>query len=130
FSDSEFDRLVFRESLEMLDDVVKTMEEAHRVTKPGGRVEIHTNHFAASNSYVDPRQKWHFSFYTFDYFLEDFLYPVYTHRKYRMIERHFIFHRKWGMGSLLARISPRRYEKYYAHRYPPYRLSFELEAVK
>lgn len=130
FSDNEFDRVLFTGSLECLDSVLQAMEEAHRVARPGGRVEIHTTHFASSNSYWDPLQKWHFSFYTFDYFLEDFTYPVYTSRKYRMIRKKFIFRRKWGMGQILSKLSPRRYEKYYAQRYPPYRLFFELEVVK
>ena len=130
FEDNEFHRILFTGSLECLDQVVKAMEEAHRIVQPGGHVEIYTTHFAASNSYWDPLQKWHFSYYTFDYFLQDFVYPVYTQRKYRMIRKEFIFHRKWGMGQTLSRISARRYEKYYAHRYPPYRLFFELEAIK
>ena len=129
-SDSEFDRVLFTSSLECLDNVVRAVEEAHRVAKPGGRVEIHTTHFASSNSYWDPLQKWHFSYYTFDYFLADFVYPIYTDRKYRMIQKKFLFRRKWGMGQILSKLSARRYEKYYAHRYPPYRLFFELEVVK
>lgn len=130
FEDNQFDRLLFSGSLECLDDVVKAMEEAHRIARPGGRVEIRTPHFAASRSYHDPTQKRCFSFYTFDYFLEDFTYPIYTDRKYRMIQRRFIFTRKWGLGSILSSLSPRRYEKYYAHRSPPYELFFELEVVK
>jgi len=130
FEDHQFDRVLFTASLECLEDIVKAMEEAHRISRPGGRVEIHTTHFAASNSYWDPKQKWHFSYYTFDYFTEDFVYPIYTPRKYRMVRKELLFSRKWGMGNLLYRISARRYEKYHAHRYPPYRMFLELEVVK
>lgn len=130
FEDNTFDKCIFSGSLECLDSVLKSMEEVHRITRPGGRVEIHTTHFAASNSYWDPLQKWHFSYYTFDYFLEDFTYPIYTDRKYRMIRKEFIFSRKWGLGRILSTLSTRRYEKYYARRFPPYRLFFELEVIK
>ncbi|MBI4971062.1 MAG: methyltransferase domain-containing protein [Candidatus Omnitrophica bacterium] len=128
--DSQFDRVLFTGSLECLDSVLKSMDEAHRVLKPNGRVEIHTTHFASSNSHWDPLQKWHFSYYTFDYFTEGFDNPVYTDRKYRMIRKELMFRRKWGMGQLLYKLSPRRYEKYHAYRFPPYRQFFELQAIK
>lgn len=130
FEDNTFDKCIFSGSLECLDNVLKSMEEVHRITRPGGRVEIHTTHFAASNSYWDPLQKWHFSYYTFDYFLEDFTYPIYTDRKYRMTRKELLFRRKWGLGRILYSLSARRYEKYHAYRYPPYRMFFELEVVK
>jgi hypothetical protein len=47
-----------------------------------------------------------------------------------MVQKRFIFNRKWGMGSMLSSLSARRYERYHAHRYPPYELFFELEVVK
>ena len=128
--DHQFDRAIFNGSLECLDSIVRAMEEVHRILKAGGRTEILSTHFAASNSYWDPLQKWHFSFFTFDYFTEGFVNPVYTDKKYRIIQRKFLFRRKWGIGSILSKLSPRRYEIYHAHRFPPYRLFFELEAVK
>ena len=67
---------------------------------------------------------------TFDYFSRDFVYPVYSDRKFNILKKEFVFGKKLSLGKLLAQASARRYEKYYAHRYPPYKLHFELEVLE
>ncbi|MBI4430835.1 MAG: class I SAM-dependent methyltransferase [Candidatus Omnitrophica bacterium] len=130
FGDNTFDLVACQDTIQILDSILDTMNEIHRVSKPGAVVKIRTPHYSHPNSWKDPLHKWHLAFDSFDYFLEDFGYPRYTDRKYRMIRKEFIFNRKFGIGNLLAKISPRRYEKYYCHRYPPYNMYFELEVVK
>ena len=130
FEDNTFDLIICQDTIQILDSVVATMDEMHRVGKNGARVKIRTPHFAHPNSFRDPLHKWHLTFDTFDYFTVDFDYPIYTQRKYKIIERELIFKRRWGMGYLLSRLSVRRYEKYHSHRYPPYGMNFELEIVK
>lgn len=130
FEDNTFDVVICQDCIQVFDSILNTVNEIHRISKPGARLKIRTPHYSHPNSWRDPTQKWHFSFYSFDFFLEDFGYPQYSDRKYRMIEKRFIFNRKFGIGNILARLSPRRYEKYYAHRFPPYNMYFELEVVK
>jgi ubiquinone/menaquinone biosynthesis C-methylase UbiE len=129
-ADNAFDEIICQDTIQLFDNVVKIMEEMHRIGKPGAILKIRTPHFSHPNSFRDPMHKWHFTIDTFDYFTDDFEYPIYTDKKYRMIKKEFIFTRKWGLGAMLARVSPRRYEKYHCHRSPPYNMYFELEVIK
>ena len=128
--ESRFDRIILRDAIEHFEDVVRTMEELHRIAKPGGRIEIWTPHFAHPNSFHDPTHKHHFSFGTFDYFTGDRAYPRYVSCRFRMVEKRMIFDGHEWLGRLIARLSARHYEKHYSHRFPPRGLYFELEILK
>lgn len=128
--DDAFDEVICQDTIQLLDNVVKTMEEIHRIAKPGAIVKIRTPHFSHPNSFRDPMHKWHFTIDTFDYFTEGFNYPIYTDKKFRMLKKEFIFNRKWGISAILAKTSRRRYEKFYCHRFPPNNMYFELEIIK
>jgi len=128
--DNIFDEIICQDTIQLFDNVVKIMEEMHRIGKAGAILKIRTPHFSHPNSFRDPMHKWHFTIDTFDYFTEDFRYPIYTDKKYRMLKKEFIFNRKWGIGAILARLSPRRYERYYCHRFPPYNMYFEMQVIK
>ena len=54
--------------IEHLTDTVGTMEEIHRVCKPGARVFITLPHFSSGNAYTDPTHLHQFSYFSFDYF--------------------------------------------------------------
>lgn len=130
FKDESFDMVYCCDIIEHLDDVVKTMQEIHRVAQDKAKVIISTPHFSHPNSFRDPTHKWHFTIDSFDYFTEELKYPVYTKEKFKILKKEFKFGRKFGISTILAKLSPRRYEKYYSHRFPPYGLYFELEVVK
>ncbi len=130
FPDNSFDILNCNNVVEHIDNVVKTMEELHRIGKNGAVIIIDTCHFAHPNSYRDPTHKWHFTFGTFDYFTGDIEYPRYSECTFRMLKKEFRFKKKHCRGRLYAFFSPRRYEKYYCHSCPPDGLHFELEIVK
>lgn len=129
-ADNRFDVILCRDVIEHLNDVVRTMEELHRIAKPGGRIKIWTPHFAHPNSFRDPTHRHHFSLGTFDYFTGDIAYPRYSERRFAMRRREFIFRKPYALGRIIARVSERWYEKHYAHRSPPHGLYFELEVVK
>ncbi len=127
---NRFDRVILRDAIEHFEDVVRTMEELHRICKPGGRIEIWTPHFAHPNSFHDPTHKHHFTLATFDYFTGDRTYPRYVNCRFGMIERKLLFDKHELCGKLIARLSERYYEKHYSHRFPPRGLYFELEVLK
>jgi hypothetical protein len=52
-------------------DVVKTVEEFHRLVRPGGRVFIVTPHYTDFSSFCDPTHRWHLNSYSFRYFGEN-----------------------------------------------------------
>src|SRR3989338_5123912 len=129
-SENRFDRGILRDVMEHLSDVVRTMEELHRICAPGGRIEIWTPHYSPPNSFHDTTHKHHFSFGSFDYFTGDRAYPRYLNCQFRMAEKRLIFDRHELAGKLIARLNVHHYEKHYAHLFPPRGLYFEIEIVK
>lgn len=130
FKSDTFDFLYCISVIEHLDNVVKTMEELHRIGKNGSVIVIDTSHFAHPNSYRDPTHKWHFTLGTFDYFTGEVLYPRYSKLKFKMLKKELRFRKKYCTGRLYAFFSTRRYEKYYCHKCPPHSIYFEMEIVK
>lgn len=124
-----FDAVLCRDSLEHVENVVAAMDEFHRLLKPGGRVIIVTPHVAHPSSFRDPTHKHHFTLGTFDYFTGDISYPKYTDKRFRMEAKGLTFPHACSIGRILARLSTSRYEKYYAHRWPPHQMFFVLEKV-
>jgi SAM-dependent methyltransferase len=68
FRDNSFDQVRGIHLIEHVGDVITTMEEFHRVTKPGGTIFLLTPHYSDVNSFSDPTHRWHLSTYSFNYF--------------------------------------------------------------
>src|SRR3546814_16055533 len=71
FDDSTFDEIYVDNVLEHLDNVIATMEELHRITKPGGLVKIIVHYFRARWAYIDPTQRNFFTTESFAYRSEE-----------------------------------------------------------
>ncbi len=128
--DNSFDLIICKHIIEHLDDVVKTMEEIHRVGRPGAKVVVETPHFSSFNSFRDPTHKWHFSYDTFDYFSGNSLYPVYTKCRFFIRAKKYVFINRWDVGNIISKIAPKFYESHFVWLFPPYSMYFELEVVK
>jgi SAM-dependent methyltransferase len=86
FADRTFDRLRAIHVIEHLTDVIRTMEEFHRLVKPGGRVRIETPHYTDYSSFCDPTHKHHLNSFSFRYFGENHGgFGYYTEAKFREI---------------------------------------------
>jgi len=68
-ADNEFDMVIAEHVIEHLDDVIKVMEEIHRVCKPGAIVYIEVPHFSSHHFFTDPTHKHAFSSRSFEYFI-------------------------------------------------------------
>ena len=68
FRDNAFDEVRATHLIEHVDNVIRTVEEFHRVTRPGGRVVIITPHYTDFSSFCDPTHKWHLNSFSFRYF--------------------------------------------------------------
>src|SRR2546427_4742792 len=68
FADSSFDQLRAIHVIEHVSDVVRSMEEFHRLVRPGGRVRIETPHYTDFSSFCDPTHRWHLNSFSFRYF--------------------------------------------------------------
>lgn len=141
FKDSTFDLVVCNQVLEHLDDVFKTMEEIHRISKSGAIVKIWVPHFSSSDFYSDPSHKRSFSSRSFNYFTGD--YPeldFYTEARFKKKKVQIEFWRLHKLGglkiqnvfgaSLLANRLTTVYERFFAFMIPAQTIYFELETVK
>ncbi len=68
FSDNEFDYVYADNIIEHLDDVVKVLEELHRITKEGATIKVIVPFFRSVYAYIDPTHKHFFTVRSFDYF--------------------------------------------------------------
>src|SRR4029077_13221288 len=53
FADNSFDRITAIHVIEHLDDVIRAMEEFHRLLRPGGTLRIETPHYTDYSSFCD-----------------------------------------------------------------------------
>lgn len=68
FDSSMFDEIYADNVIEHLDNVLKVMEELHRISKPGGILIIKVPYFRSRFAYIDPTHKHFFTTESFTYF--------------------------------------------------------------
>ena len=71
FADNSFTELRAIHVIEHLSDVIRSMEEFHRLVRPGGHVRIETPHYTDFSSFCDPTHRWHLNTFSFRYFGQD-----------------------------------------------------------
>jgi SAM-dependent methyltransferase len=129
----EFDRIYCLDVLEHLQDVIRTMEEIHRLTRKGGEVFIRVPHFTSTLAYGDPTHRHFFNTQSLDYFCGGFkeydFYSKVIFKRNKVRLNFWKLHRLDGV-SLLANRYPLYYEKLFAFIFPAMNIEFELEAVK
>jgi SAM-dependent methyltransferase len=118
--------------VEHLDDVLRSMEEIHRVCRPGARVYITVPHFSSANAFTDPTHRHQFSYFTFDYFGSDHGLAFYSKARFARHRTEIVFYP--GLANKivrrLANHRPAAYERRWAWMFPAWFLSIELEALK
>ena len=57
--------------IEHVSDVIRAMEEFHRISVAHGRLLIVTPHYTDFSSFCDPTHRWHLNSYSFRYFGPD-----------------------------------------------------------
>ena len=129
---SSIDKIVTNHFLEHISDTVGAMEEMHRILKPNGLACITVPHVSNIGFFKDPTHMRPFTFDSFDYFVKDKKPVEYTPINFEYMEKELIFSNGLNgkLGKLLYKLSPRRYEKYYAWKYPCYEISVVLRAIK
>ena len=131
--DDEFELIDCYHILEHLNDVVRTMEEIHRVGKKGAIVEVRTPHFSSLYSWQDPTHRYHFALDSFDYFTEETKHTrFYTDKHFLILEKRIEFGKSLIslVPKFIARISVHKYEKHFAFVFPANDLYFRLQVVK
>lgn len=132
FSNDAFDVVVCKDVIEHLADVVRSMEEMHRIGRPGARVEIITPHYSCRNSWTDPTHRQHLGYFSFDYFTNATQWNFYTAARFTLLERRLRF-RNTLKGRLMEQIAnrwPEFYEEHLAWIAPAFFLSVVLRVEK
>lgn len=132
FKKDEFDEIYASHILEHLNDLVKTMKELKRISRPGARIIIRAPHFSCGVSYRDPTHKRLFSYFTFDYFTKECFYGL---PDFRIINRRLNFTRLSftflnHIFNPLVNTNPEIYERFFCWILPVSEVLFELEVVK
>jgi len=70
FADNSFDRILAIHVIEHLHDVVRAVEEFHRLARPGATIRIETPHYSDFSSFCDPTHRHHLNSFSFRYFGE------------------------------------------------------------
>lgn len=68
FRDAAFDRIRAVHVIEHVADVIRTMEECHRLLAAGGTLYIVTPHYTDFSSFCDPTHRWHLNSFSLRYF--------------------------------------------------------------
>lgn len=71
FRDNAFDDLQAIHVIEHLSDVIRALEEFHRIVRPGGEVFLVTPHYTDFSSFCDPTHRWHLNSFSLRYFGAD-----------------------------------------------------------
>ena len=117
FQDESFTALRAIHVIEHVSDVMKTMEEFHRLLKPGGRAFIVTPHYTDFSSFCDPTHRWHLNSYSLRYFGQDHAgYGYYSKVRFREISTRVKLLSLWRyLGfELLVNAFP-RFRRFWEH---------------
>ncbi|HUP27203.1 MAG TPA: methyltransferase domain-containing protein [Chloroflexia bacterium] len=135
FDDDTFDVVQCEHVLEHLRDVVRVMEELHRILKPRGRVWVRVPYFSSLNFNTDPTHVHAFSARSFDYLCvdTDLVRYDYSPVRFRKLVGRMTMSPLTPANSLLMRVINRFlpfYEEHLAYIIPGQELLFILEVVK
>jgi len=143
-----FDRIVCSHIVEHVTDLIRFMEEIHRVSRAGALVEIVTPHFSNRFSYTDPTHLRHLGLRSFDYFVPrrelrhtlltrlfetQYAVPDFYVKPLFSLERaHLRLARPFRLAGVqwLANRFPDFYELYLAFIFPARDLHFTLKVLK
>lgn len=137
FDGSVFDEIYADNILEHLDDVVRVMEELHRICRPGGLVKIIVPYFRSHWAFVDPTHRHFFTVESFSYFDPAHIHNrLFNYSKAAFRIERVVFNETVKRGfptsliCLLADKWPVRYEKYLGSLWPLDDLTFYLRVIK
>jgi hypothetical protein len=134
-----YDRVICIDVVEHLTNVVRTMEEIHRVATSGARVRIQVPTLTSRSFYTDPTHLHAFGYRSFDYFVQGkpYRHYGYTAITFELIEAKFV---RLSSGRVLGALDraaetfanrfPDLYESRFAFMYPMSALHFELGVLK
>jgi SAM-dependent methyltransferase len=137
FPENTFDCVLAEHVLEHVDNLIRVIEELHRITKPGGLILVEVPHYSSRDFYTDPTHNHAFSVTSFDYFVPAlgglflFRYSDTARFKVRRAELSGPSNKWWQrIVNHYARKNPIRFEREWAFIFPREHINFELVVLK
>ena len=136
FKDNTFDEVYASHVLEHIDDLIKTMQEIHRICRKGAKIIIRGPHFSCGVSYRDPTHKRMFSYFTFEYFCNINNYYKRKESGLFKIKRRKLNFTRFAFTPLnkifnpIINANPEIYERFLCWVLPCSEALFDLEVVK
>ena len=137
FPDSEFDEIYVDNVLEHLENVIKVLEELHRIGKPGSLVKIIVPYFRARWAYIDPTHRHFFTVDSLSYFDPDHPHcQLYDYSLARFKVEKKVFNESLKNGFIkrvimyMANLRPGIYERFLSHLYPLDDITYYLKTIK
>lgn len=132
FDSSRFTEVRAFDVIEHTADVVRVMDEIHRICQDGALIKITVPHYSCSNAFTDPTHRHYFGCNSFHYFTGENEFSFYTQRRYRRRRSQLVFYPTL-VNKLVWRLANRfsqHYERYWAWIFPAWYLYFELQVIK
>jgi SAM-dependent methyltransferase len=138
FRSNAFDQVRAVHLIEHVDNVIATIEEFHRVARPGGTIFLVTPHYTDYSSFCDPTHRWHLNSFSFYYFYpgglhgQDMWYTRVRLRERKLTVRLLRVWRALGFELLVnrARWFRRFWEQYLCFVIRGKVMEFEFEVIK
>jgi SAM-dependent methyltransferase len=130
FADDSFDQILMQDVIEHVTHPIRVMDELHRLTRPGGRIQLRTPHFSSMLAYSDPTHTHYFSAEAIRTLAEP-RFSHYTAVRMRVVHVTidlWLPFRVLGIGALVRRW-PIQYESYLAFRFPAMNIRAEFEVL-
>jgi len=131
--DACVDEVYLDNALEHLEDVIRVMEEIHRILKPQGLVKVIVPYFRSHWAHIDPTHRHFFTVNSFAYFdPHSLISSQYSYSRARFVVERIVFNESLDKGLItqivesIANRWPTRYEYYLSHIYPLDDVSFYL----
>lgn len=136
FRDNSFSEIRCSHVIEHVADVIRTVEEFHRLLKPGGRAIIVTPHYTDFSSFCDPTHRSHLNSFSLRYFGEDNAgYGYYSKARFREISVYVKLLALWRYAGYEFLVNHSRWFRRFWEFYLCYVIrgkviEWQLEAIK
>jgi len=132
FDAGSFDEVHAYDVLEHVDDVAKTLEEIHRICRPGASLHVTVPHFSSANAFTDVTHRHWFGWNSFAPFTTEHELNHYSGVRFRRRTTRISFYRSI-LNRVVFRLAnrfPERYEQRWAWAFPAWFIYYELEVLK
>jgi|SRR3989338_4511188 len=134
---NSFDIILLNSVLEHMPNVLKTMKELYRISKPGARVVIKVPHFRCADAFADPTHSHYFTSQSMDYFIAGTELGHYGYASGKFKKLGFWYGWPHASGNPLKQMLkvfihkfPDFYDQYLSLLLPTECIFWELEVVK